>query len=487
MGQLDLKVRPDYRLLTEEQIEHIHQATLSVLQITGVHVGHTEGLQLLCDAGCSVRDGDIALIPGDLVEECIRSAPSEVMIYNRQGEEAMQLSGRNRYYGLGTDLITTVDLESGETRPSMQQDVANGPRVADYCPEIDFIASFALPSDVPTNMMYLKCFKTQVEHSIKPIFFTAAGYEDLAYIIQMAAAVTGGEENLRAKPFLIHYSEPTSPLTHSVGAISKLFLCAEKGIPICYTPAAMLGGSAPVTLAGGIVQANAEALSGLVLHQLKARGAPIISGFALPPLDMKTSCVVYAAPGASPGQLCICGPLPVLRYPRWSSAGSDAHTLDAQASMEHVFGTLMASLDGANLIHDVAYLGQGLLGNPAMIVMCAEIISYIERMMAGFDLGAEEMGLDTIHAVGPGGNYLMEDHTLRNFRKVQWRPQSLNRDNPQTWGEKGSKRYEEKVIEKTLAILASHTPVPLPEAVQRKLDAIDREAGSALDKLDFAA
>jgi trimethylamine--corrinoid protein Co-methyltransferase len=249
----------------------------------------------------------------------------------------------------------------------------------------------------------------------------------------------------------------------------------------------MLGGSAPVTLAGRIVQANAEALSGLVLHQLKANGAPIISGFALPPLDMRTSCVVYAAPELRLANSAFSDLYQYYDIPRWSSAGSDAHVFDAQASMEHVFGTLMASLDGANLIHDVAYLGQGLLGNPALIVMCAEIISYIEQLMAGFDLGTEALGLDTIHAVGPGGNYLMEEHTLRNFRKVQWRPQFLNRDNPQAWVEKGGKRYEERVIEKTLEILTNYVPEPLPEAVQTKLTALEREAEAVLEALDFAA
>lgn len=394
-----------------------------MLETTGVRVSHEEGIQLLKYAGCSIRDENIVQIPNWLVEESIRSAPSGIAIYNRKGEGAMQLEGHHSYYGLGTDLITTYDLERVETRPSLLKDVANAARVADYCEEIDFIASFALPGDVHTNLTYIACVKAQMENSTKPIFFTAAGAEDLAFIIKMGAAAAGGDDALREKPFIIHYSEPTSPLTHSRGAVSKLLLCAQKGIPICYTPAAMLGGSAPVTLAGGIVQANTEALSGIVLHQLKRKGAPIISGFALPPLDMRTSCVVYAAPELRMANSAFADLLHHYQLPMWSSAGSDAHTIDAQASMEHAFTTLMAALDGANLIHDVAYLGQGLLGHPAMIVMCAEIVSYVKRIIKGFDTSPEMMGLDTIHKVGPGGNYLTEDHTLRHFRSEIWRPQ----------------------------------------------------------------
>ena len=287
---------PSYRLLTEDQIKEIHRATLEVLETVGVRVRHEEGVQLLRDAGCRVKDGDVVQIPNWLVEESIRSAPSLITVYNRMGEEAMRLEGRNIYFGLGTDLINTYDLDTGKMRPSLLQDVINAARVADYCEEIDFIASFALPSDVPTNTMYIECVKAMMENSIKPIFFTAAGEEDLEFIIEMAATVAGGKEALRERPFLIHYSEPTAPLTHSHGAVRKLFLCAEKGIPVCYPPGDMLGASTPVTLAGGIVQANAEALSGIVLHQLKGKGSPIISGFGAIPLDMKTASFSYGAP-----------------------------------------------------------------------------------------------------------------------------------------------------------------------------------------------
>ena len=107
----------------------------------------------------------------------------------------MSLKGRNNYYGLGTDLIYTYDLETGKTRESLLKDVANAAIVSDYCENIDFLASFALPHDVPTNTMYIHCFKTETESSPKPIFFTAAGKEDLNYIIQMAEVIAGGEPN----------------------------------------------------------------------------------------------------------------------------------------------------------------------------------------------------------------------------------------------------------------------------------------------------
>ena len=399
----------------------------------------------------------------------------------------MTLENRNSYYGLGTDLVYTYDLETGKTRESVLQDVINATIIADYCENIDFLASYALPHDVPTNTMYIECFKAEVENSTKPIFFTAAGKEDLSYIIKMAETVVGGEEQLKEQPFLIHYSEPLAPLTHSYGAINKLLLCAEKQIPICYIPTVLLGASGPVTLVGGITQANAEALSGIVLHQLKSKGAPIISGWGVVPLDMKATTYCYGSPELRLTNTAFADIYHYYKIPMWSIVGTDAHVLDQQAAMEHAFGTLLAALDGANLIHDIGYLGQGLLGNPAAIVMCDEIISYVKRIMRGFDINEETLGLDIIKKVGPGGNFLAEPHTLKHFRKELWMPKYANRENPDSWKDKGSIIYEEKVIKKAKEILQQHKPLPLSKEIINKLRDLAQEAENKLLNFKFSA
>jgi trimethylamine--corrinoid protein Co-methyltransferase len=479
---------PTYRVLTEDQIKEIHLATLEVLETIGVRVLNDKGVQLLRDAGCRLKDDSLVQIPNWLVEDCIRSAPSRITVYDRGGEEAMRLEGRNVYFGLGTDLLNTYDLKTGELRRSGLQDVVNAARTADYCEEIDFIASFALPQDVPTNMMYTACFKAMVENSTKPIFFTAAGYEDLSFIIEVAAAVAGGEDRLKERPFLIHYSEPKSPLTHSFGAVSKLFLCAEKGVPLNYTPGMLMGGSAPVTLAGTLVVANAEALSGLVLHQLRSKGAPIISGSATSPMDMLTSTTTYGAPEA---RLVSSAHSDLLHYygiPMWGTAGcTDAHVLDQQAAMESAVSLLIAALDGANLVHDVGYLGQGLIGSPASIVMCDETISYVRRFIRGFDVSRDRIGMDVIRQVGPGGHFLAEEQTATLHRQEHWRPKFVNRDDPETWMKKGGKTYGETVTQKAIHILESHRPKSLSDDVLNALEDISQRAEKALTGIHFVA
>jgi trimethylamine--corrinoid protein Co-methyltransferase len=468
-------------LLSEGQIKAIHEATLDLLKTIGVRVFSQEGVELLKKAGCRAGENDTIQIPPHLVEESIQSAPSRVTIYDRKGKETMRLEGRQVHFGLGTDLLTTIDLETGEWRPSRLKDVINAALIGDYFKEIGFVASFAHPQDVPANLSYVASFRALVENSTKPIFFTAAGEEDLSIILDMAEAIAGSHEALREKPFLIHYAEPTSPLSHSYGALRKLFLCADRKIPVNYTPAVLAGATGPVTLAGAIIQANAEALSGLVLHQLRSRGAPIISGFAVAPMDMRTTSCAYGSPEY---RLALSACADLYHYygiPVWGTAGcSDANTLDQQAAVEWAISILTAALDGANLVHDVGYLGQGSVGSPAAIVMCSEIISYVKRLTRGIELESDRIGMEVIRRVGPGGNFLAEEHTLRFYRKEQWQPKFFNRDNVEVWQTKGGKGFGEIATEKAREILRTHKPEPLPESVLNRLSQIVKKAEADL-------
>ncbi|MBW2296725.1 MAG: trimethylamine methyltransferase family protein [Deltaproteobacteria bacterium] len=473
---------PTYRILTSDQIKHIHTATLELLETVGVKVMYKEARDMLAGAGCRVKPGNIVRIPNWLVEECIRSAPSRITIYNRLGQEAMRLEGNNTYFGMGTDLIKTYDLETGELRDSQLADVANAARVADALEEIDFLGSYALPYDSPTNLMYIDAFKTQLENSIKPIFYTAAGTADIAVINNLAAAVMGGKEALREKPIHIHYAEPLTPLLHSSGAIQKLFFCADNAVPVNYTPGMMSGASAPVTLAGAITVGNAEALSGIVLHQLRAKGAPIVSGFGMSTLDMKTSACVYGCPEY---RLALSACSDLYHYygiPMWGTAGvSDSHAPDEQAAMEWSMSLLMAGMDGANLIHDIGYMGQGLVGSPAALVMNAEIISYVRRVIRGFDIDAEHIGMDVIREVGPQGAFISTAQTMKYFKQEHWQPQLCNRETLEPWIAQGQKTWGNKAVEKARALLKSHSPQKLPADVQASLDNIREAALKSLE------
>ena len=441
---------------------------------------------MLARVGCKVKDDHVVLIPDRLIEDAIRSAPSRIVIYNRMGLEAMDLQGRNIHFGLGTDLAKHYDLKTGEIRESRLEDVGTAARVADVCENIDFIASYAIPFDSPPNLMYIDSFKKELENSVKPVFFTAAVREDLSVIHQMAAAVAGGEEALKEKPALIHYSEPMSPLVHTESGVGKLFYCADNRIPVLYIPGMMSGASAPVTLAGAIVMGNAEALSGIVLHQLRAPGSPIISGFGTSTMDLHFGTCIYGCPEYRLALSASADLYHHYRIPVFGTAGaSDSNSLDQQAGMEWGISLLNDALNGINLIHDVGYLGQGLIGHPAGIIMCDEIISYVKRFIRGFDMDPEHIALDVIKQVGHQGHFLATKHTKRFHREEHWRPKYCNRSPVQDWIDSGRPDWKDLAIEKTLEILDNHNPEPVSDDILSVLGDIREKAEKDLSNREF--
>ena len=464
---------PCYRLLSKGQIDRIHSATLELLETVGVNIRHPEAKKMLAGAGCTVGNDGTVLFPGHLVEDAIQSAPSAIPIYNRSGEKALQLEDRRSHFGLGTDLAKMYGLESGRIRTSSLKDVQTAVRIADALPEIDFIASYAVPNDSPPNLLYLDAFKSQLEHSTKPIFFTAAGLEDIRLIREMAVAVAGSSDHLRRKPFLIHYSEPLSPLIHSAGAVEKLLFCADHHIPVTYTPGMMSGATGPVTLAGALALGNAEALSGLVMHQIRSKGAPIISGIGMAVMDMARATCIYGCPEY---RLILSACADLYHHygiPVWGTAGvTDANCLDLQAGMEWGNSLLLNAMAGVNLIHDVGYMGQGLVGHPAALVVCDEMISYTRRFMRGFELDDDHFDLDTIRQVGAGGSFLSARQTVRMFRTEHWYPNLCNRDSLGSWSKNGGKDMADIAVEKTRDILRNHVPQALSEPMQIELNRI---------------
>jgi len=295
----------------------------------------------------------------------------------------------------------------------------------------------------------------------------------------MAAAGAGGMEALRLNPTLVLYSEPSTPLKHSETATGKLLFMAEAGLPIVHSPAPMMGGTAPVTLAGAVALGNAEVLSSLVMHQLKRPGAPFVYGQGLHHMDMKTMISVYGAPEYQLARVLVMELGRYYHLPTWGYAGhSDSCAMDEQAAIDSAFSVLVALMTGTHLAHDVGYLEAGLTTSPEMIVLTAENISMMRAFMKGVTLDAETLALDVIHAVGPGGDFLTHKHTLKHFREM-WQPTLISRQRMEDWLSGGKKRLGERLREKTLSLMAEHKPEPLPNAVRAEIDYILKEGSAA--------
>ncbi|MDQ7096336.1 trimethylamine methyltransferase family protein [Desulfosporosinus sp. PR] len=468
---------PLLRWVTENQLEEIHFATLEVLERTGIVVDHPEALRLLTEAGCLVN-GHRVRIPGWLVEECLRLAPRKIAVANRQGRRVMPLEKNRTYFGTGSDLPFTIDLETGKRRRSTKRDVELACRVMDYLPNYDFVMSYAIASDQSDKVSDLHQMEAMVANTAKPLLVTAHDEVNMRAQLEMAALVAGGRENLRQNPFMMLYSEPISPLVHTNDGIGKMFACFEYGVPVVYTPGILAGATTPVTKAGAIVLMNAEALAGVVMAQLKQKGAPIIIGGGATPMDMKSTVTLYGSPETLMNYAIMTQLSQYYGIPNFTEAGCvNAPVPDAQAGMEAGNGILMAQLMGANLVHDVGYLEGGKTGSLTFLTMCDDFISNARYMGGGTTLNAETLAVDVIDEIGPGGNYVAHPHTYEHFREEIWVPKQFNRLFWEVWEEGGAKTVEDRSRELAREILKNHMPEPLEEAVRTGLAEIIAETG----------
>ena len=414
-------------------------------------------------------------IAQELVLKSIDSAPDNIAIYDRESKHVMDLGGHRSYYGTGSDLIYSLDSQTMLRHRCALDDVARAARVADAMPNLDFIMSFAHPSDIPAPQAYLHSFQAMAASSVKPIVCTAADRSDLSEIWEIGRILRDGEDELRAKPYAIYYGEPVSPLQHSVESVDKLLFCAEKSMPAIYSPAPIAGSTAPMTVAGHVAQGLAECFCGLVIHQLKAGGAPFIMGMGPAVLDMATAQCSYNAPEYLLSYIAIIEMSHFYNLPNWGYAGTtDSQIPDEQAAFEAGLETFIAEMAGSNLNHDVGYLDFGRTGSLDMIIILNEIIDQVRRLYRGIPVNEDTLALDVIREVGSDGNFLVHRHTLEHLQSTQWRPKLINRTGYEKWEASGRISLLQRAQQKLQQILQEHRPIPIPadkaRIIQKRVD-----------------
>jgi trimethylamine--corrinoid protein Co-methyltransferase len=466
---------PLLRKLSDHQLERLHHASLEILERTGVRLYEPEALELLKKKGVAVEEENRARIPADLVEWALDVAPKSTTLYNRQGQAAVVLEGKNVYFGTGSDCPNVIDLRTGERRPGTLQDIVEATTVCDALPNIDFLMSFCIAHDLPSDTYDRHQMWAMLANSTKPILFVTLEFEGCVDAVHMAEAVAGGADALQRKPLCACYINVSSALRHNQEALQKLLFMADKGLPSTYTPVVLRGASGPVTAAGAIALANAGELAGLVIAQLKREGAPVIlTGGVNDMLDMRTSLDCYADPT---NRVMLVELAQRYGLPIFGLTGcSDSKQPDEQAAAEAAFSILLETLAGAQLAHDVGYLDSGMTNSIEQVVICDELIAYTRQFMKTTEVNDETLALDVIDKVGPDGNFMATQHTHKHFRE-DWYPRLFERRNYDTWEKDGAKTMRQRAKEKALDILENHRPEPLPSDVLEEIDQIVERAG----------
>lgn len=473
MADFDIGFEPKLSFLSDDDKTKIHAAALSLISENGMAVHHEGAVKLLKDAGCQVTEENLVKIPATLVEKGLETVPDNIAVYDREGNRAMDLGGRRAYYGSGSDLMWSIDGVSLERHHTSLEDIKTAARVCDALPNIDFIMSFAHPHELPPADAFLASFKAMAENCTKPIVTTAQGRADLAAMWEISKILRGGERAYRDKPYWVQYAEPISPLKNAFDSVDKLIFCAETGSPVIYSPAPIAGSTAPMTIAGHLVQGIAESLFGMVIHQLTGEGAPFLMGVGAAVLDMATSQCSYNAPEYL---MCYMGMVEMSHFyniPNWGYGGtSDAQIPDGQATFEAGLEAFMSAWIGSNLNHDVGYLDFGLTGSLDMIVIMDEIIDQVRRIQKGIPVNDDSLAVEVIPQGYAAGQFLTQPHTLKHLRKVQWRPELFCRQGYEQWEKTGRTSLLERAHLKLEGILENHQPLAIEADKQEKIESV---------------
>ena len=467
--------KPKITFLSQDEIEAIHNASLEVLENTGIKVMSRKALDILKEAGARVDyEKNLAAIPRNLVEEALKMAPKTIKYCARNPKHDFVLNKKDVHFTTGGSPPCIIDWETGERRTSTNEDLARWTRLADYLNNVHVVWLSVTPSDVPAPMQGLAGFVTALRNTEKHVEHEALDARNAQYQIEIASAIVGGKEELRRRPIISGVMCPISPLTYEKGITEGAIEYAKAGVPIVVLPMPLAGETAPVTLAGTVVVNNAENLGSLVILEFASPGAPVLYGSASAIANLRTGAYSPGSPERGIIHMALAQLVDYYKLPcELCSGNCDCKVPDVQAGFERAMNLTTAMLmGGIDIIDGVGAIDASNAMSPELLVIDNEIIDGIRRLSRGFEIDDETLALDVIDKVGPGGIFFGQKHTLEHYKKEIWLPEISDKDTFETWRKKGSKSMDKVAKEKVKEILAPHKPEPIPEGVQREISQI---------------
>lgn len=474
------KMRP-YDPLSNADAQKIIDAVFQLMHETGVKFDpEPRALELLSGAGCEISPDGIVKFPPALVKQSLDSVGRRVELWNRSANERIDFSVGNTIFMAGVTCPNVVDPETGDQRPATREDIAIISRVADALPDIDGVCLPCKISDKPDVYGQIEEFATLVENTSKPLTYLCEDSIALEAAIEIARAVREGRDRLREKPYFSFMVTPL-PLYYAKQHIEHIFLCIENGIPLFPATTSIGGASAPVTIAGSLVQCLATDFACIVLSQL-----------------------------IETGSFCACGSVPVFMDPATAELGGLPEMALAELARRQVLRALglvnaggtagscagRKEFDKYNLSIATHTMLQAFYSQPGYcwclgsidslmayslhaLLYCHDLVGWVRRMWKGIRVDDETLALHVIREVGPAGDYLAETHTARHCRTEMWDPRYFHLAwEEDSEGQHANRKQMMHVIDKDLRkLLANHRPEPLPESLKDRLHSIYKKYG----------
>ncbi|MEH0020370.1 MAG: trimethylamine methyltransferase family protein [Desulfobacter sp.] len=464
---------------TDQELEAVHAATLQILWNTGIKVETPEALDIFEQAGADVRRKEkygIVKIPNYMVEESIASTPKTGMFFGRRPEDDY-FTDQNRVAftaGFG-EHVKIIDLDTREVRPTTKKDLGHITRIQDALDITPVVERAACSGDCTPAAQPVHNYAAMVKNTSKHCFLGFGGKRNTEVILEIAKAAVGGEEHFRHRPTVTGFVCPTSPLTLVNECCESIIACARGGIGISIIPMSLSGASSPVTLAGVMVQHNAEVLSAVILAQLTRKGAPCVYCGCDTIMDLRLAGSPVGVPENALLSVAWAKLGQFYGLPSWiGGCASDSKRPDAQQGYDFSLTAMPAALAGANFLFGLGAIDSLITFDYAAMMMGAEQAQRIMQVVGGIEINDDTMALDLIHETGPGGEYLTHKHTFQHMRSMS-QGDLFNRLNRDAWEKKlQHTTIEEQAYQKAAEIIESHQPMPLAEGADEKIQAILR-------------
>jgi len=465
-------MRPTVQFLGPDLVQRIVSEARDVLSDVGIEVHNPGVVSLLSDHGAAVAaDSNRVFLAGDLIDRALGTVRSGFALYDVRGRPVGDLSGTNVHFTPGSAAIAVLEHDTQSTRPPVTGDYVRYAKLTSRLPQIDFQSTAMVPSDVHEHIADSYRLYLGLRFCEKPVITGAFTIEAFRLMRDLQLAVRGSDEALRERPLAVFSCCPTAPLKWSDVTSQNVVDCARHGIPVEYVSMPLSGFVAPVTLVGSLVQHTAETLSGIVISQLVAPGAPALYGgspaifdirYETTPMGAVETMMIecaYAEIGRALG-------LPTQAY----MTLSDAKLLDAQAGLESAMGATLAALAGVNSVSGPGMLDFESCFSLEKLVVDHEICGMVRRLVQGIEPCDDFPAVPRFEELLREKHLLISDHTRTHLRREHYFPgPAIDRANRSRWHQEGARTLGERAHAQVEKLIASWEPSALPDSVQADL------------------
>jgi trimethylamine--corrinoid protein Co-methyltransferase len=463
-------------LVSDDELESIHRASLRVLSEVGIDFLHAGARRLLRGAGCAVDGARVRFDP-EMVLDSIASAAAEFTLHGRVPERDVRIGGDRVTFASVASAPNYVTLD-GDRRTGDRAGFRDFLRLGQMINSVHVFGGYPVePIDLHPSIRHLEAAYDAHTLTDKAFHVYSLGRQRNLDGMEMARISRGVDhDTFEREPSLMSVINASSPLRYDEPMLEGVIQMSSRNQVIVITPFTLAGAMAPITLAGALVQQNAEALAGLALTQIVRPGAPVVYGGFTSNVDMRSGAPAFGTPEYA--KACLVGGQLCRRYgiPYRSSNVCASNAVDAQAGYESMWALWGAIMGGANLVmHGAGWMEGGLQASYEKMVIDADLLNMVSTFLTPLDLSEDALAVDAIAGVGPAGHYFGEPHTQARYSTEFYLPMVSDWRNWETWTEAMSPDARTRANVVARALLADYRPPPLDQAIEAELrDFVDR-------------